>query len=136
VSGLIEGHSSMKDGKPYFPKEPTYVQTIYINSGTLEFNTHPAADTFTANYRPGTPVTDRLKKLQYAFSQQKSPPPPTRVEAERDLKAKLAQAETQKNELVAGSPAGAGAGWSSRLVWVFGGCALAFSVALLFSRRR
>jgi hypothetical protein len=34
---------------------------IYIVAGTLEFNRHPPPSTFSAKYKPGTPVTDHLR---------------------------------------------------------------------------
>lgn len=135
VSGVIEGHSSTRDGKPYFPKEPTSIEQLYIVHGTLEFNQNPPPSTFEASYTPGTPISDNLRKVQYQFSQQKPPDRVTRAQAESMLRDQLALAEDQGNELVAGSPARRGRDWSSLLVWVFGACALVASILVVLRRR-
>lgn len=136
VSGEIEGHASIKDGKPYFPKEPTMIEKIYINSGTLEFNKRPPPSTFSINYKPGTPITDNLRRVQTEFGRQQVGRRVSKPETESMLRDQLAQAENQKKELVAGSPERNGPGWTSWLVWIFGSCALISSFALLILRRR
>src|SRR5690606_38882340 len=40
VAGVIESHSAIKDGKPFYPKAPTRIESIAIAPHTLEFNRH------------------------------------------------------------------------------------------------
>ena len=135
VGGLVEGYvTHPSKQKPEFHKLPVFTRKIYVVAGTLEFNRHPAPSTFSANYKPGTPVTDHLKQFQYEFGQQK-PVKHTRAEAESQLREQLAIAESQKTELAASSPA-RNRDWSSLLAWAFAGCALITSVLVLISRRR
>ncbi len=136
VYGVGESHSALKDGKPYFPKDPTSIQTIYINDGTLEFNKHPGPVTFTIKYKPGTPISDSLRKLEYEFGRQKPPKRPTRAETVVMLNEQLADAKAQGKELEAGSPARNQSDWSSYFVWAFGAAALVTSILLVLSRRR
>lgn len=136
VSGEIEGHASIKDGKPYFPKEPTMIEKVYINSGTLEFNKRPPPATFSIKYKPGTPITDNLRRVQTEFGRQQVGRRVSKPETESMLREQLANAENQRKELVAGSPERNGPGWTSWLVWIFGSCALIASLALLIARRR
>ena len=37
----------------------------------MEFNKRPGPEVFTIKYKPGTPISDNLRKLQYEFGQQK-----------------------------------------------------------------
>lgn len=71
VSAVAESHNGFKDGKPYYPAEPTRIESIYIVKGTLEFNKRPAPATFKITYKSGTPISDNLRKLEYEFGQQK-----------------------------------------------------------------
>ena len=135
VSAEIESHSSIKDGKPFFPKEPTSVEKIYIVGGTLQFNRNPPASAFSIDFKPGTPISDKLRRARYEFGQQKPSARTTVEEAEGMLREQLAAAEAQGKELVAVSPARRRFRWSSMFVWVFGVVALASSLILVLRRR-
>jgi len=108
---------------------------LHIVNETMEFNKHPGRDAFTMKYKPGTPISDDLRKLQYEFGQQSIRMRPTRAEAEKMLKDQLAQAERQKAELVVATPSQE-LDWTRWLVWSLGIVAVCASVALWFQRRR
>ena len=68
-------------------------------NGTLVFNKHPGPETFNIKYKPGTPITDNLRKLEYEFGQQKVGPGSTTSmpEAENMLNEGLSEGrETAK----------------------------------------
>jgi hypothetical protein len=137
TSGIVESHNAFKDGKPYYPSEPTSIDAVYIVNGTLMFNKHPGLETFKITYKLGTPISDNLRKLEYEFGQQKVEKPPrgpTRAEAEKMLNEALAKAEEQKSELVIASTP-TGFDWASSLPWVFGVFVVISSIALLIQRR-
>ena len=117
-----------------FPKTPTVLDTIYVVDGTMEFNQHPGPEAFTIKHKPGTPVSDQLRKLSYEFGQQKIGAKPTKAEAERMLKEQLAKAEEQKSELVVASPS-EGTDWTPWLTWGFGAAVAIASIALWNQRR-
>ena len=136
VSGVLEDHTADKDGKTIYSEEPTSIETVYIIHGTLEFNKHPGPKTFTIAYKPGTPISDNIRKLKSEFGRQKTSPLPTRAEATAMLNEQVRQAEEQRKELLAGSPARDAIAWSSWLIPAFGGAALVGSVVLLIRRGR
>ena len=136
VSGVLEDHTADKDGKTIYSKEPTSIETVYIIHGTLEFNKHPGPKTFTIAYKPGTPISDNIRKLKSEFGRQKTSPLPSRAEATAMLNEQVRQAEEQRKELLAGSPTRDAIAWSSWLIPVFGGAALVGSVVLLVRRGR
>ncbi len=139
VRGVSESHNAFKDGKAYYPAEPTTVETIQVVGSTLAFNKHPGPDTFNIKYKPGTPISDKLRKLEYEFGQQKPKIEPRTAmpvrEAEELLKEAIANAERQRSELVAASPSD-GFNWSSWLAWGFGAVLLVTSTILMIQRRR
>lgn len=117
VSGAGEGYAAIDDrGRPYTPASPTFVEKLYVCSGTMEFNRHPADATFKRSYKPGTPITDNLRKLEYQFAQQKLPARPTRAESERMLAEQIDQAEKQRSELSV-APVPASSFWPTWLAW-------------------
>jgi hypothetical protein len=133
-SGVIETHSGFKDGKPFYPKEPTSVEKIYVVRGTMEFNKKPNKDVFTIKYKPGTPISDNFRKLEYEFGQQKSERGPTKAEAEKELEARIREAEEQKDELVV--PQTDSVGGTDWLLVGFVGVVLASTAFLWVERRR
>jgi hypothetical protein len=133
VSGVIEGHASIKDGKVVISKEVTNVERIYIVDGSLEFNKNPDPGVFTVAYRVGAAVSDNLRKLKYEFGQQKPLARATKAQAERMLRAQLAEAEAQKKELVAAPRDGMD--WMSWVPWLFGVAVLISLVAWQIQRR-
>ncbi len=134
TSGESVGYAAEKDGKPVTASEPTITQTIYVNGGTMEFNQKPGVAAFKINYKPGTPVSDKLSQLQYEFGQQRVTDRPTKRQAEESLRAQVEEAQRQGKELLASSPA-RDRDWSSVAVWLFGGFALVASIALWVQRR-
>jgi hypothetical protein len=139
VRGVSESHNAFKDGKAYYPAEPTHVETIQVVSSTMAFNKHPGPETFNIKYKPGTPISDKLRKLEYEFGQQKQTIAPrttiSRAEAEKRLNEAVAKAEEQRTELVVASVSD-GFKWSSWLAWGFGAVLLVASTVLLIQRRR
>jgi hypothetical protein len=137
VLGVAEGHAALdKEGRPLFPKEPTSIERIYINAGTLEFNKRPGPETFIISYKSGTPISDRLRKLEYEFGQQKVPPRISKATAEAVLREQLANAEAQRNELEASSPEREGSGWTQWILASFATATLVLSLMILISHFR
>lgn len=135
VSGVNQTYVAAVDGKPVISEEPTVITNIKVLRGTLQFNKRPDARVFTAKYKPGTPISDELRKMTYEFGQQTIGRTPSRDEAKTMLDEQLALAESQKKELVA-SPASEGFAWSVGLPWAFGAAVLVSLVALMIQRRR
>jgi hypothetical protein len=135
VSGKGVGYAALEGGKPIVVTEPTSITTIKVLDGTMEFNQHPGPDVFTIKYKPGTPISDHLRKLRTEFGQQKIGPKPTKADMERMLNEQVAQAEAQKAELVA-APISEGFAWSSWLAWGFGTNVVISLVALWVQRQR
>jgi hypothetical protein len=135
VSGDYSGYGANEKGKPIIVNDPTVLQKIYVVGGTMEFNKRPSSEVFTMKYKPGTPVSDNLRKLTYEFGQQKTSPRVTRTEAEKLLKEQVAKAETQRSELVALSPS-EGFNWTPWLACGFGVLALISSITLWIQSRR
>ncbi|APW61419.1 hypothetical protein [Paludisphaera borealis] len=121
-------------GLSVYTREPTILQTMSIIDRTMEFNKHPGPDVFTSKYKPGTPISDHLKKLQYKYGQDKLKPQPTRSEVEAMLDSQLAKAETQKNELGA-APFSEGVNWWAWSVSGLGAAVVASLAALWMQRR-
>ena len=125
VSGELVSYAAPINKQPVFTKEPIMRTTIYMVHGTLEFNKRPSQDVFKINYKPGTIVSDKLRKLTYEFGQQKVGPKPTKTEIAKMLIEQLSKAEEQKSELVVASPTQS-FDWASWLIpW--------FSVAVVIS---
>jgi len=135
-SGILEGHSSTKDGKPYFPASPTSSETLYVVDGTMEFNKRPGPSAFKIDYKPGMLISDNLRRLQEEYGRQAIGAKPKKAEVEVMLREQLDRAEKQRSELVAGSPERDGPGWTSSLVWIFGTTTLVLAIALLIRRNR
>ncbi|MGC8643673.1 MAG: hypothetical protein ACP5XB_27760 [Isosphaeraceae bacterium] len=134
VSGEMVSYAAVEDHKPVTSKEPTVTETVYVVDGTMQFNMHPGREIFTMKYKPGTPVSDNLRKLQYEFGQQKMSPKPTKAEAETMLKDQLAQAEKQKSTLVMAQTS-EGIDWYAWLAWGFAALVV-ISLAALWIQRR
>jgi hypothetical protein len=117
----------------YLLKTPTTHETIKILDGTMVFNTHPGRETFTIEYKLGTPITDRLRKMTTEYGAQKISLTPTKAEAEAMLNEQLTQAEAQKRELVAAPSEGIN--W---LKWLplLGVIAVGISLFALWRQRR
>jgi hypothetical protein len=139
VRGVIESHNAFKDGKAYYPAEPTSVETIQVVASTMAFNKHPGPETFSIKYKPGTPISDNLRKLEYEFGQQRPTIEPgttmPRAEAEKMLNEAIKKAEQQKSELVVASSS-EGISWISWLAWGCGAVLVAASTVLVIQRRR
>jgi hypothetical protein len=135
VSGEFKGYAALVDNQPVIVKEPTVLWSMRVVAGTMEFNRHPGRDVFTMKYKPGTPISDQLRKLTTEFGEQKIGAKPTKSEAEKMLNEQVARAEAQKSELVVASPS-EGFDWTSWLPWLFGAAVLASSIVLLWSQRR
>jgi hypothetical protein len=135
VSGEKFGYEALVDKKLVITKEPTSIMRIYVVGGTMEFNKRPGAEVFTMKYKPGTPISDELRKLTYEFGQQKIAARPTKADTEKMLDEQLARAEEQRNELVVAST-DEGFDWASLMIWVFAGLTVIGSAALLIQRRK
>jgi hypothetical protein len=135
VSGRGEGFVKYEGGRFIPTEEPQTLQILYVVAGTMQFNRRPGPKTFTIAYRPGTPISDNLRKLQYEFGQQEVPPNISKAEAEAQLKAQLAQAEAQRTELSASSPAAGPSAWARWLPWVLGSSTVVLLLVLLIQRR-
>ncbi|GAC1475709.1 MAG: hypothetical protein NVSMB9_28690 [Isosphaeraceae bacterium] len=134
VSGDYVAYEALVDNKPIQTKEPTQFETIYVVDGTLEFNKHPGPDVFTIKYKPGTPISDRLRQMTYEFGQQKIGLRPTKADAQKMLNEQVAQAEQQKSELVVASSS-EGVDWWSWTVPGLGAITLISLIALWAQRR-
>lgn len=133
VSGELVGYAAMVDKKPVVMKEPTAVETVYVVGGTLELNKNPGREVFTIKYKPGTPISDSLRKLEYEFGQQKIGAKPTKAEAQNMLEEQIAKAEAQKSRLVVASPSDA-FDWTSLVFWGFS-VMVVISLAVLLVQR-
>jgi hypothetical protein len=135
VSGENVAYVDKVDKKVVVTKEPTSVSIIYVVDGTMEFNKRPGPEVFTIKYKPGTPISDKLRKLQYEFGSANINPRPSKAEVEKMLHEQIAKAKQQGSELVvASTPQGVDWGW-----WIGWGCGTtlaASSVVLLVQRRR
>jgi len=135
VSGEMVSYGTLENGKPAVATEPTALETIYVVNGTMEFNKNPPPAAFTIKYKPGTPISDRGRKLEYEFGRQQIGMNPTKAEARDMLADQIAQAERQIKKLVAVPPSQA-FDWSSLTLWGTGAVALTSLVALAVQRRR
>jgi hypothetical protein len=135
VSGESVGFAALVDKKPVVTNEPTSTCRIYVVGGTMEFNKRPGRGVFTINYKPGTPISDNLRKLTYEFGQQQVGQKPTKADAEKMLSEQLSKAEEQKANLVVASPS-EGVDWASLMFWGFSALVVISSVVLMIQRRR
>ncbi len=134
VAAEQAGYSSERRDEPPITSEPTVLEKVYVVKGTMEFNKHPGREVFTIKYKPGTPISDSLRKMTYEFGQQKISPRPTRAETEEMLKDQLAQAEEQKSRPVVATMS-EGFPWSTWLAGGFGALVVISSILLWFQRR-
>ncbi len=134
VSGESVGYAALVDGKPVITDRPTNLDRVYVLRGTMEFNKRPGPEVFTIKYRPGTPISDNLRKLEYEFGQQQIGSNPTKAETEKMLNEQLAEAEEQKSTLVVASTS-EGFAWTSLLPYGFGAAVVISSIALWIQRR-
>jgi hypothetical protein len=135
VSGESVGYAALVDYKPVVMKEPQFFEKIYAVRGTMQFNNHPGPEVFTIKYKPGTPVSENLRKLQYEFGRQQLSPEPTKAEVQKMLDDQVAMAEKQKTELVVASPR-EDVDWTSWLAWAVGALVLIAFLSLWNQRRR
>ncbi len=133
VSGEKAGYADGTDMAHPISKTPTVLISTYIADGAIQFNRHPGRETFTMKHKPGTPISDHLRQIAYAFGQQKIDLKPSKAEAEAMLKQHLAEAQQQVSELTAAPPA-PGQSWIAWLPWGFGAIVLA-SLLLLWRQR-
>jgi hypothetical protein len=134
VSGESVGYAALENKKPVVTKEPTSINKIHVVDGTMVFNKHPGLEVFTMKYKPGTPVSDQLRKLTYEFGQQKIGAKPTKLEAEKMLHEQVAKANEQKAELVVATPS-QGFDWTPWITWGLAGTVVVSSIALWLQRR-
>ncbi len=134
ISADMKSYVENVEGKPVVLKDPVLHLSIYVIEGTMQFNKHPGPDVFTAKYKPGTPISDHIRKLKYQFDEVKISPRPTKSEVEAMLQSQLAKAEAQKNELVA-APLTEGFNWWALSVAGMGAAVMA-SLTLLWMQRR
>ncbi len=130
---FIERSGKGKDG-PTYSSVPTLIESIYVNRGSMEFNKRPGNESFTVNYKAGTPISDGLRKLQYQYGQQKIGIRPTKKEAEEMLLAEVSAAEQQKKMLVAASPSHS-TDLTALISWVLAAASSIALVVLLWIRR-
>ncbi len=135
VSGQSLGYMALVDKKPVRTKEPTSIQNIYVVGGSMEFNKRPGPEVFTIKYKPGTPISDNLRKLQYEFGQQQLGPNPNKSEVQKMLNGLVANAEEQKAELVVASQSES-FNWTSLIAWGFVVVVVVSSALLWIQRRR
>ncbi len=114
---------------------PTVVQSVHIVTGTMEFNRRPGREAFTIKYKPGTPISDSIRKMSTEFGRQEIGRRPTKAAALKMLSEQVARAEAQKSELAVASPSG-GPEWSSWAAWGLGAIAVAAAVAAWARGRR
>ncbi len=93
------------------------------------------ADRFTAKFKPGTRITDQLRRARYELGQDLRPPPTSRPEAERRLNEQIGQADAQKAVLDASRVANEGLNWSYALV-LAATVTCVIALATLLVRRR
>src|SRR6185437_3451288 len=67
VSGESLAYTARVGGKSMSFREPTSIGLIYVVDGTMEFNRNPGPETFTINYKPGTPISDHLRQMTTEF---------------------------------------------------------------------
>jgi hypothetical protein len=135
VAGDYLSYADIGDKQSIVVKEPALISAIYVVGGSLEFNKRPGPEVFAVKYKPGTPISDNLRKLTYEFGQQKLAPKPEKAEVEEMLKTQVAMAEQQRTELVVASQSER-FDWISLTFWGFGTLAVISSVILLIQRRR
>ncbi len=135
VAGELSGYVARVDKKSAVQKDRQFLDNIYLVAGTMQFNQHPGQEVFTIKYKPGTPVSDKLRKLQYEFGQQQTTPEPTRAEVKKMLDEQVAMAQAQKTELVVAPPT-AGSAWLSWAIWALAALVVTSTFALWNQRRR
>ena len=62
VRGRSESFMTIIDHKPVYHEKPVATGIIYVVASTMVLNKRPPASTFTAQYQPGTPITDQFKQ--------------------------------------------------------------------------
>ena len=138
VSGQGLGYAALEHKVPIVVKGPTSSSTIQVVEGTMAFNQHPGSNVFTLQHKPGPPMSDRLRKMWKEYdgskTESRKTKPPSRAETDAMLKNELAQAKSQKKELVA-VPASAGFPLSTWLAGGLGTTTLVGLIALAMRRR-
>lgn len=135
VHGVTEIHSTIKNGKAYYPPEPTSIQIIYMVKDTLRTNRSPNPNVFKLTYKAGTPISDKLRKLEYQFKNQKTGKGISRSEEESSLREQVVQAEKLAGELLTVPSAVDRVNWLTVMLWVFAMSTLVLSCVLLWKRR-
>jgi hypothetical protein len=137
LSGVVEQYGMPdEDGVVRDPGKVRYKEHIAVNLPTLQVNRHPSDAEFAVKFRVGTPITDKLKSLEYEFGKDHRPPPQTRADAEERLKELLKEAEAQGDELKAPAWSRNGdfdpLGWAP---WIIAALTTSSLVVLLIRRR-
>jgi len=102
ISGEIKNYTGDRvDNKTVFTEDPTLLRSVRVIAGTMEFNTKPSSSMFTLKHKPGTPISDQVRKLNYLFGQKQISNRPTKAEAETMLQEQIAEAEEQRRGLIA-----------------------------------
>jgi hypothetical protein len=135
ISGETVGYAAVVEKKPVITREPTSIQKIHFVDGTVKFNQRPGPEVFTIKYKPGTPISANLRKLDYEFSQQEIGEKPTKVDAKKMVAEEVAKAEEQKTEMVVSSSSEKFA-WTPWVALGLGTVVLVSSLALWIQRRR
>lgn len=131
--GELKGYVGLSGQKPVWSDDPMSTQIIYIIGGTLSFNRNPPPETFSVKYKPGTPVSDSIRKLDFQYGQQKLPEKPTTRETEKLLAEQIRLAEEQQRMLVVAPVQGwESGGWLITGLCVLSVCLLVF----LYVQRR
>ena len=134
TSGSKMSYVALVDKKPVITKEPSVIERIDVLRSTMQFNTHPGPEVFTIKYKPGTPISDSLRKVTYEFGQQKLPSEPKKADIEKMLREQIAEAQKQKEDLVVASSSD---GLDRPVLFALAiGCLLAILLVLLWVQRR
>jgi hypothetical protein len=134
-SGTSMSYAALVDKEVVIAKEPCVIERIHVLDPTMQFNLHSGPEVVTSKYKPGTPISDSLRKLIYEYGQQKLAKEPTKAEIEKTLRERVADAQKQNKELVVASSAG-GFDRTILVASIFGGLAAVLSIFLWNQRRR
>ena len=135
VRGESTGFGAMDGKMPIVTDEPTSEEITYVVARTLEFNKRPGPQVFTINYKPGTPISDDLRKLTYQFGQKSIGSKPTKAATEAMLAEQIKDAEAQRKTLAA-VPVSQEVAWSSWIAWILAATAMISMMALVVQKSR
>ena len=119
-----------------YKNNPTSVEKGYLLKTSVMINSHPGDSVFSVNYKPGTPITDRLKREEFSFGQQKVPKSQSRQQMEEELREAVARADAQSAELKASTSARPRfSDWTRGAPWVVSIAAFLLLVVVLIRCR-